>query len=56
MLRELLDDCGGLVCTLLEGMKDTFVGELVAQLEAAMADMMVDLRTELVGQTLCEPE
>jgi hypothetical protein len=51
-----LSSTGGLVCTLLEGMTDTFVGELVTQLEAAMAEMMVDLRTELVGQTLCEPE
>jgi len=51
-----LSSSGGLVCTLLESMKDTFVGELVTQLETAMAEMMVDLRTELVGQTLCEPE
>jgi hypothetical protein len=51
-----LSSTGGIVCTLLESMKETFVGELITQLETAMAEMMVDLRTELVGQTLCEPE
>jgi hypothetical protein len=51
-----LTSTGGLVCALLESMKDTFVGELIAQLEEAMKDLMPDLRAELVGQTLCEPE
>jgi len=44
---------GGVLCSLLAGFQDLFVNDLIDQLDASAADLLVDLNAELAGQTLC---
>lgn len=50
-----LESSGGLVCEILESQQDQLAEQLVAQLEATAAELVEDLRPELVGQVLCGP-
>lgn len=50
-----LESSGGLLCELLESQQDQLAAELVRQLEATAADLVEDLKPELVGQVLCAP-
>ncbi len=50
-----LESSGGLVCEILESQQDQLAEELVAQLEATAAELVEDLKPELVGRVLCAP-
>ena len=51
-----LDASGGILCLLLAGFVDLFLDDLLDQLDAAAAELLVDLNKQLGGRILCPVE
>jgi hypothetical protein len=49
-----LTSTGGLICTLLQGLQDAFQDQIIAELQTAATDLLVDLNMQLAGSLLCE--
>ena len=47
---------GGVECEIISGAQELFLGDIVAALEAASADVLADINKFLVGEVLCEEE